>query len=105
MKTKYQAIEDNGGGLMLAVFYGDVITYMHDDYEYNVGQLSRDIENLKAGDNPLLDWEGNVEDPQAAYDNVTSYEYGWEIVADQDGIYPDKMGRAAKIEFGIIDEI
>lgn len=30
--------------------------------------------------------------------------YGWEIVADNDGMYPDKMGCAACFEFGIKKE-
>ena len=33
--------------------------------------------------------------------NRCDYEYGWEIVADNDGIYPDKMGCTACLEFGI----
>lgn len=36
--------------------------------------------------------------------NMLSFEYGWGIVADNDGIYPDKMGCAACLEFGIKKE-
>lgn len=60
-----------------------------------------DIQALKNGDNPATDWDGNENNPQAVYDNIVSFEYGWEIVADNDGIYPDKMGCAACLEFGI----
>lgn len=60
-----------------------------------------DIQALKNGDNPATDWDGNEDNPQAVYDNIVSFEYGWEIVADNDGIYPDKMGGAACLEFGI----
>jgi hypothetical protein len=60
-----------------------------------------DIQALKNGDNPATDWDGNENNPQAVYDNIVSFEYGWEIVADNDGIYPDKMGCAARLEFGI----
>lgn len=35
------------------------------------------------------------------YDNITSFEHGWKIVADNYGIYPDRMGNAAYMEFGI----
>lgn len=100
---KYEVIEDNGGGLTLAVFNenGDV-DYLHSGYEYGTsGRLINDLEALKNGDNPVTDWDGNEENPQAVYDNITSFEYGWEIVADNDGIYPNKMGCAACIEFGI----
>lgn len=78
---KYEVIEDNGGGLTLVVFN----------------------KNGKV-DNPVTDWDGNEDNPQAVYDNIVSFEYGWEIVADNDGMYPDKMGCAACFEFGIKKE-
>jgi hypothetical protein len=102
----YQVIEDNGGGLTLVIFDAqDKVVYLHSGYEYNSkpGQLQADIEALKHGDNPVTDWDGNEEDPQAMYDNITSYEYGWKVVADDKGIYPDKMGAAASREYGIKD--
>jgi len=98
---KYQVIEDNGGGPTLAVFEGENVTYLHTGYEYNVGQLTNDLDALKSGDNPAEDWEGNEENPQDLYDNIASYEFGWKIVADQNGIYPEDMGAAAKEEFKI----
>lgn len=101
---RYQVIEDNGGGLTLVVFgSNNNVEYLHDGYEHNPGQLQQDLKALRDGDDPANDWEGNAEDPQAMYDNITSYEYGWEIVADNDGIYPDKMGAAARIEFNVKD--
>lgn len=104
---KYQVIEDNGGGLTLVVFdENGYVEYLHNGYEYGTdGRLLEDLENLKSGDNPVVDWEGNEENPQSVYDNITSYECGWEIVADNDGIYPEKMGYAARIEFGISKKI
>lgn len=100
---KFQAIEDNGGGLTLAVFNENGnIEYLHSGYEYGTpGRLLEDLENLKNGDDPKIDWEGNEENPQCVYDDMTSFKYGGEIVADNDGMYPDKMGNAACIEFGI----
>lgn len=99
---RYKVIEDNGGGLHLAVFAeSGEVEYLHTGYEYVNGQLINDLKALKEGDNPAEDWEGNEENPQAVYDNITSFENGWNIVADNDGIYPDKMGRAACLEFGI----
>ncbi len=105
-KFSYQVIEDNGGGLTLAVMdEQDKVVYLHSGYEYHTepGQLLADIESLKTGDNPATDWEGNEDDPQGMYDNITSYEYGWKIVSDNDGIYPERMGAAARHEFGITD--
>lgn len=99
MLKRYEIIEDNGGGLTLVVFdKNDKVEYIHTGYEYNIGQLTEDLKALEEGQNPL-DWEGNSENPQADYDNITSFEYGHEIVADNDGVYCNKMGKAASIEF------
>ena len=100
---KYEVIEDNGGGLTLVVFNNNgIVDYLHSGYEYGTsGRLMDDIQALKNGDNPATDWDGNEDNPQAVYDNIVSFEYGWKIVADNDGIYPDKMGCAACLEFGI----
>ncbi len=100
---KYEVIEDNGGGLHLVIFATNgEVEYLHSGYEYGTsGRLINDLKALNKGDNPVIDWEGNEEDPQAVYDNITSFEYGWEVVADNYGIYPRKMGCAACIEFGI----
>lgn len=52
----------------------------------------------------LPTWDGNVDDPQAAYDEINSFDFGFEVVADEDGIYPNKMGVAASLEFGIDEQ-
>lgn len=105
MMKKYEVIEDNGGGLTLVTFdENGTVDYLHTGYEYVVGSLTMDLEALKNGDNPVEDWDGNEENPQKVYDNIISYEYGWKIVADNDGIYPNKMGGAACTEFGISRE-
>lgn len=100
---KYEVIEDNGGGLHLVVFGTDgKAEYLHSGYEYGThGDLINDLQALKDGDNPVIDWEGNVENPQEVYECMTSFEHCWEVVADNEGIYPDKMGCAACLEFGI----
>ena len=99
---KFEVIEDNGGGLALVVF-GDSgnVEYVHSNYEYNAGQLLEDIVALKQGGDPVKEWDGNEDDSQGWYDNITSFEYGWEVVANNEGIYPEKMGFAAMREFGI----
>lgn len=100
---KFEVIEDNGGGLTLVVFGNDGnVEYLHSGYEYGTtGRLINDLKALKNGDNPSVDWDGNSDNPQVEYDDMTSYKYGWEIVADNDGLYPNKMGNAACIEFGL----
>lgn len=102
---KYEVIEDNGGGLILSVFdKNGNVEYLHSGYEFsNSGSIMRDIMMLKNDANPIRDWDGNEENPQAVYDSIISSECGWEIVADNDGIYPDKMGCAARKEFGLLE--
>lgn len=111
----YKVIEDNGGGLILVVFAQDeeTIEYIHTGYEYNPGQLIEDLDNLKKGDDPSEDWEGNELDSTEGMENPEDLESwfpwnqkgtGWEVVADNDGIYPEDMGAAARVEFGIKEE-
>lgn len=98
---QYEVIEDNAGGLYLAVFNKGNVIYMHTEYEFNPGQLSEDIKALKRGDNPIIDWEGNVENPQKLYEEITSNVNTYKIVRDNNGVYPNNMGAAARLEFGV----
>ena len=105
----YKVIEDNGGGLTLVVFAedGETIEYIHSGYEYNPGQLSEDLEALKNGDDPAKDWDGNDlnnAEMEAPEDLESWFPWnqkgqGWEVVADNDGIYPEDMGGSASQEF------
>lgn len=96
----YQVIEDNAGGLSLFVFdKGGKVEYAHTGYQFVPGQLRDDLDVLNSGLEDLQDWESCEENPQAIYDDITSFEHGWEIVADNDGLYPDLMGLAAQKEF------
>lgn len=99
---KYCVIEDNGGGLHLVVFSQDgKVEYLHSGYEYGTtGRLLEDLEILKQSGN-TNGWDGNAENPQAEYDEMTSCECGWEVVADNYGIYINVMGSAALLEFGV----
>lgn len=110
---KYIVIEDNGGGLTLMVFAqdGETIEYIHTGYEYNPGQLTDDLTALENGDDPANEWDGNaLEEVEmtAEMDNPEELEswfpweqkgIGWEVIADNDGIYPSAMGSAAELEF------
>jgi hypothetical protein len=101
----YQVIEDNGGGLHLAIFDGDSCIWYASGYEYIPDNLREDIAALQDGADPLQDgWESYLPDsytPQQLYDELTSYEYGWAVVADDEGIYYDRMGAAATTALAI----
>jgi hypothetical protein len=104
---RYQVIEDNGGGLGLYVFRGKTVIYGHMGYEYIPGDLITGLDALDNGDNTRT-WEGNSDNPQADYDSITSYEYGWKIVAEGNNgkrtLYKSCMGAAAMLEFKVTDE-
>lgn len=110
----YKVIEDNGGGLTLVVFAQDeeTIEYIHTGYEYNPGQLSGDLEALKNGDDPAREWDGNglcsdpyMKNPEDLESWFPWEQKGvdWEVVADNEGIYPENMGSTAKAEFLILE--
>lgn len=98
--SNYQVIEDNAGGMFLFFFNAD-------------GSVALGVENIEHAQPGDLDnvtlteaktWDSHLDDPQAHYDDLTSHQIGWEIVADQSGVYPDRMGRAAEIVYRIESE-
>lgn len=98
----YSVIEDNGGGLTMFVFdESGACVWGGGGYEHRKGSCRENIASLEAGDNPVTGWDDGMDDPQAEWDNVQETEYGYKLVADQDGIYPENMGRAAQIEFDV----
>jgi|GEM_PF-2499219 hypothetical protein len=107
-ELSYQVIEDNGGGLSLWVWNNDKLIFGHVGYEYlstnaDTG-LVPDLNALDAGDN-TSSWEGN-DATQEDHDSLTDSEYGWKLIAEggtgkDRTLYPDQMGRAAEIAFGI----
>lgn len=110
---KFNVIEDNAGGLTLVVFNNDnEIEYIETDFQYDPGILVSVLEKLSYGYN-LSDWKENllevnhtfpiVENPKhlESWFPEEQYKTGWNIIADNDGIYPNKMGTAGQIEFGI----
>jgi len=105
-KYTYKVIEDNGGGLSLFVLRGSRVIWSHSGYEYSRGQLTTDLDALDAGTD-VTRWDGGDDNPQGAYDSLTGYEYGWQVVATGGGgkrkVYPHHMGAAAQLEFGVSD--
>ena len=105
----FQVLEDNAGGLHLAVFDGDgdECIWYGAGYEHSPDTLQKDIAALRDGAHPVDDgWESDLPDgytPQQLYDELTSYEYGWEIIADETNTYPYRMGIAGRKAFGLDD--
>ena len=100
---EFEVYENNGGGLILVV-YNDYrqIEYVHSGYEFYPGNLTEDIENIKAGNDSVAQWSGNELD-YLSIDQLNDLENGkfGDIIADETGIYPNVMGAAGKKEFGI----
>ena len=110
---KFNVIENNAGMLILVIFNkDDEIEYITTDFEYDPGSLISALEKLSYGDD-LSDWKENLLEVNYTYPIVENpkrleswfpeeqYKTGWNIIADNDGIYPDVMGTAGQIEFGI----
>lgn len=106
---KFNVIEDNGGGLTLVTFVENGnIDYLHTGYEYCPGQLQDDLKELERNV-PIKFWDGNnlhTLDTENPEDMESWFPWeekgiGWDIVADNAGIYPEVMGTAALIEFNI----
>lgn len=100
MGITYQVLEDNAGGLHLAVMENGRVIYYAYGYEHIEDGLRSDLVALRNGEHPLIDgWEtpDDVDDPQMAYESLRVGEVnGAKVVADQDGVYIDRMGRAAR---------
>jgi len=108
----YNVIEDNAGGLYLAIFNANgECVHFSGQYQYSQGQLTSIISELMSGEIGSLDELNSILTnqllPTEDYDDIArNIKPGaYVIVADNKGIYPDKMGFAAKIEFGIGDNL
>ena len=103
-QLSYQVLEDNGGRLHLAVFNGEECIWFASGYEYIPDNLQEDIAALYSGRHPLQEgWESYLPEgytAQRLYDELTSQEHGWQIIADDAGVYPERMGAAGRIVFG-----
>ena len=104
----YQVLEDNGGGLHLAVFNGSECIWFSSGYQFlPADNLQADIKALQAGANPLQDgWETYIPEgytPQRLYDEFTNFKWGWQVIADETGIYPERMGVAGRMAFELED--
>ncbi len=108
----FQVFEDNAGGLYLFVFDGEEMVYACMGFEHTPGNLRQCVEELQTqGLNAVQGWEGNrepwdgldaaPEDTHSVLSEWVAQEMGGaRIIADQDGIYYDRMGASGSIEFG-----
>lgn len=99
-------IEDNAGGLTLVVYSrndaGVNIDYLHTGYEYYPGSLLEDLKKMANGEDPVCDWDGNVENPSKVFDSFVDFlGCGCEVIVDNDGVDPKSIGMSGRKEFGI----
>ena len=113
---QYRVYENGAGNLTLAVYGERGIEYIHTGYEFRCGSLREDIEAIKSGDDPLLYWDGNDIEMFLGTSNPAEYNEkaadlfennspadGICLIADNNGIYPEKMGVNGAKEFGIYE--
>jgi len=104
-RLNYVVIEDNAGGLHLAIFRGNKCIWWGSGYEHNLNCLREDIAALQDGADPILDeWKTDLPEgytAQEIYDEITSCDYGWSIIADDVDIYPEYMGAMGRIAFDL----
>ena len=102
----FQYIEDNGGGLFLFVFQGDKLIDGIGNLEYaQPGEwLSVKGSLMKNPKAEVSGWDGHIDNFSDVYEEFRNDDFGSKLVADQDGIYLSRMGRAAQIYFGVDEE-
>jgi len=96
MTTTYQVIEDNAGGMFLFFWV---------DAKLVIG--IENIEHAEPGDLNTISmedaetWDGQLENPEELYSFFLADEFGSRVVADNAGVYPENMGRAAQRVYGV----
>lgn len=101
MKPNFQIIESNAGHLLAFLFNrNNKVIRGIENLEYlSHADFMLNFNALKDGDD-AEDWEGQIHNPAGVYNNIR-LDFGYELIADQSKTYPDKMGRAGSIAFGI----
>ena len=100
--TLVQAIEDNAGTLYVAIHHGETVAHLYStDRPDAWGATMREVVEAAGQPDGAGAWDGDADDPQAAYDALTSHQFGWKVVADwspEGGYdeYPDAMGANAR---------
>ena len=106
---RYQIIEDNAGGLHCFVWAHGRIVWGCFNLEYlspsDFGDTLAYIESPSADLAELRRWDSLYDNPRQAYDDLTSSEYGWQVIAANPGgkrkLWPWRMGAAGTLAFAI----
>ena len=88
---KFDVIKDNGGGLALVVYNDDrtFVDYIHTSYEFDKGQLIKDVQLIQYGADPCAEWDGNevMNGEQRCFDywyNSDHENIGWRVIANEE---------------------
>lgn len=98
----WKAIEDNAGGLHLYVFEDDVCVYVAHGLEEHLGVLDQALVDLEEDHNAWRAWEQDREPPQLNWLLAEAFldrPGAAKIIADENGVYPERMGAAGHREF------
>lgn len=90
----YNVIEDNAGSLYFFVWENDILIYGSPMLAEDVAGAIANVENCRS-------WESLSDDAAELYDTITGYDYGWEVVADENGVYSSVMGASACEAFAL----
>ena len=109
---KWEAYENNGGGLFLVILDGDKPVRIFENWEDCPGILSDAIQQLAENPNAFEEWDGDLME-RLSYspykiDRVITinevYETLGDLIADNDGLYINRMGFNARDAFKIPDD-
>lgn len=111
---KWEAYEDSGGGLYLVILDGDKPVHIFENWEYcsEPGILSDAVQQLAENPNAFEAWDGDLMErlTDSPYNIVRKYtieevyETLGDLIADNDGLYINHMGFAARTAFNIPDD-
>lgn len=107
MKAKdsitWQVIESSSGNLYIAVLENERVIYFGADFRHYPKRLRRKLYKLRKGEHPVRnrwkvqEWISNGDyDVQMLYETLIADEPGSKIVADERGVYVDRMSAATR---------
>lgn len=99
--VKVFALEDNAGGLHIAILDGDACKHFFSGFEHGGDRAPTMQEELQSAvEDGVRGWDGDAEYPQAEYDYFVASEYGYKVIGQwADGeleIFPEAMGNAGR---------
>lgn len=109
-KIGYEYYEDNGGGLHLFVTKNGKVVDGITNLEYaGKGEWNDVKDDLnKDAVSAVRTWEGHMQDnnidAKEMHAEVMASQYGYDLVCENGQLYPNVMGAAARIYFGVEDD-